>query len=102
MATTPITDYTVMYSANAFPPRIWLRNGTTSIGQLVFHPNGAALPADALSGRQVNLHYHLDDFQNVLDLLRNEQPMYLVFAGSGGGNENALRTTAEPVGEGEA
>ena len=102
MALTKIDEYEVMYSANQFPPRIWLKNGGKFIGQLIFRPNGAALPPDSLSGGQANLNYHLDDFQNTLDLLRNEKPMYLLFVGSGGGNENGIKTTQETVGEGES
>jgi hypothetical protein len=101
MALTQIDQYEVMYSANTFFPRIWLKNGGKFIGQLIFHPDGAALPADGLSGGQVNLHYHLANFENAIDLLRNEKPMFLLFSGSGGGFENGIKTTAEPLGEGE-
>src|SRR4051812_49991076 len=45
MPITAIDDYEVMYSANRFPPRIWLKAGGGYIGQLTFQPNGAALPA---------------------------------------------------------
>ena len=102
MAITKIDAYEVMYSANTFAPRIWLTSAGKFIGQPIFKPNGSALPADGMSGGQVNLYYHLDDFQNTLDLLRNEKPMYLLYSGSGGGFENGIKTTAEPVGEGEA
>ena len=64
--------------------------------------HGAALPADGLNGTQPQLNYHLDDFQNCIDLLRNEKPVYLLYNGSGGGFENALVTDPETVGEGEA
>ncbi|MEI6847373.1 MAG: hypothetical protein WCK32_04940 [Chlorobiaceae bacterium] len=101
MAVTMITNYEVMYSANSFVPRIWLSNAGKSIGQLIFKPNGSALPADTMSNGQVNLYYHLDDFQNCIDMLRNEKPMYLLYSGSGGGYENGIKTTAEAVGEGE-
>ncbi len=94
---TQIDEYEVMYSANTFVPRIWLKHEGKYVGQLVFKPNGTALPPDTSS----NLYYHLDDFDNAIDLLRNEKPMYLLFAGSGGTNENGIKTTAEPVGEGE-
>jgi hypothetical protein len=102
MALTKIDEYEVMYSANQFPPRIWLKSNGNSIGQLLFTPNGATLPPDATVRGQVNLSYHLDDFQNTLDLLRNESPMYLLYSGSGGGFENGIKTTTEPTGEGEA
>lgn len=101
MALTKIDAYEVMYSANSFVPRIWLKNGGKYIGQLIFKPNGSALPADNMQGLQVNLYYHLDDFQNTIDLLRNEAPMFLLFSGSGGGFENGIKTTEELVGEGE-
>jgi len=102
MALTKIDAYEVMYSANTFVPRIWLKAGGKYIGQLIFKPNGSALPEDNMSGGQVNLYYHLYDYQNAIDLLRNEAPMYLLFSGSGGGFENGIKTTEEVVGEGEA
>ena len=102
MALTKIDTYEVMYSANTFVPRIWLKGGNKNIGQLVFKPNGSALPPDNMVNGQVNLYYHLDDFQNAIDLLRNESPMYLLYSGSGGGFENGIKTTPEAVGEGEA
>lgn len=101
MALTKIKEYEVMYSANRFAPRIWLKNGGKYIGQLIFKPNGSTLPLDTMAGGQVNLYYHLDDFQNALDLLRNESPMYLLYSGSGGGFENSIKTIQEAVGEGE-
>ena len=102
MALTKIDKYAVMYSANRFVPRIWLRSGNKWIGQLIFKPNGSTLPADNMSSHnQVNLYYHLDDYQNAIDLLRNESPMYLLYSGSGPGYENGIKTTEEVVGEGE-
>ncbi|HUK35136.1 MAG TPA: hypothetical protein VLV86_14550 [Vicinamibacterales bacterium] len=52
MALTQITEYQVQYSANKFPPRIWLKNGANFIGQLIFMPDGSALPQDGQSGGQ--------------------------------------------------
>jgi hypothetical protein len=101
MPTTRIDKYHVIYSANSFSRRIGLLAGTSYIGQLVFHANGKPLPADGMNGTQPQLHYHLDDFQNAIDLLRNEKPVYLLYNGSGGGYENALVTDPEAVGEGE-
>lgn len=101
MAFTKIDKYIVIYSANRFVPRIGLRSGNKWIGQLIFKPNGSTLPADNMSGNQVNLYYHLDDYQNAIDLLRNESPMYLLYSGSGPGYENGISTIEEVVGEGE-
>lgn len=102
MPTTRIESYHVIYSANQFARRIGLLAGGAYIGQMVFHPDGATLPSDGLLGNQPQLHYHLADFENAIDLLRNEQPMYLLYNGSGGGFENAIVSEQEPVGEGES
>jgi hypothetical protein len=99
MPLTLIDQYEVMYSANTFVPRIWLKNGGNYIGQLIFEPDGTALPPDSNVNGQVNLFYHLEDFNNCVDLLRDESPMYLLFSGSGPGNENGIKTTPEAVGE---
>lgn len=96
---TQIDQYEVMYSSNTFVPRIWLKNSGNYIGQLIFEPDGKALPPDSMAGSQVNLYYHLEDFENTLDLLRHEAPMYLLYDGTGPGNENGIKTTAEQVGE---
>jgi hypothetical protein len=98
MATTLINDYELMYSANTFPPRIWLINSGVFIGQLIFHPDGSALPPDSLLGGQAQLQYHLEDFENCAALLRNEKTVYLLFNGSGPGFENGLMTAAVPPG----
>jgi hypothetical protein len=95
MASTPISYYEVMYAANAFPPLIWLVNSAgTFIGQLTFHPNGAALPPDGMNGAVVSLNYHLDDFENCAALLRNEKTIYLLY--NGPGLKNGL-LTAETI-----
>ena len=101
MAVTKIDKYVGMYSANTFAPRIWLQNSGKYIGQLIIKPNGSTLPLDSMSGSQANLYYHLDDFQNTIDLLRNESPVYLLYSGSGSGFENGIKTIQEAVGEGE-
>ncbi len=101
MALTKIDTYEVLYSANKFYPRIGLKSGSGYIGELYFMPNGSALPADTFSGGRALLYYNLHDFKNVIDLLRNEAPVYLFYSGSGSGFENGIKTTQEPIGEGE-
>ena len=101
MSQTRVDAYEVFYSSNSFAPRIGLKSAGVFIGQMIFMPNGSQLPPDASTNGQVNLYYRLDDFQNAIDLLRNEKPIYLYFNGAGGGNENGIKTMAEKVGEGE-
>jgi hypothetical protein len=96
MATKQIGTYQVQYAANSFVPRIWLKDPAgASIGQLVFLPDGKVLPSD----NETNLYFHLSNYPHVMDLLRNEKPIYWSYVGSGPGNENAIRTAIEPVGE---
>ena len=101
MAITQIDDFMVIYSSNSFVPRIGLLAGGAFIGQLLFEPNGAALPPDGEVGNQVTLYYHQEDYANVLDLLRSDTPTYLLFNGTGPGFENAVMTSQEVVGAGE-
>ena len=99
ITTTRIDEFKVMYSSNTFAPRIWLNSGGKGIGQLVFFPNGKQLPPDILrSNGQVDLHYHLDDFQNLRDLLETEKETYLLFCSPQG--ENGILTSADLVGTG--
>jgi hypothetical protein len=101
MALTPIDAYEVMYSANTFAPKVWLKHGNKYVCDLRFMPNGSVLPPDTMVSGRVILYYHLDDFHNAIDLLRNETPMYLLYSGPGSGFENGIRTLEEVVGEGE-
>lgn len=99
---TKIDRYEVRYSDGNFSPKIYLWSGSTFLSQLNFLPNGfSPLPPDTDTGGFFVLHYHLDDFANCIDLLRNEGPVHLFWVGPGALNENAIVTSAETVGEGE-
>ena len=99
MATvTKIDHFEVMYSANGFPPRLWLFGGGKPLGQLLFMPDGKALPPDTISNGQVNLYYHLENLSTMLELFRGEKTLYLLWAGSGGGFENGIQTAQQPLG----
>lgn len=95
-----VDSYHVSYAANTFRPRIGIRHGDIILGQCVFLPNGTTLPQDFLRPNgQADIHYHLDDFANVIDLLRHEDSVYFRFSGVGA--ENGLSTRFEPIGEAE-
>jgi hypothetical protein len=99
MATvTKIDQYEVMYSANKFPPRIWLYGGGKPLGQLLFMPDGTALPQDAMSNNQVNLYYHLENLETMITLFRGDKTLYLLWAGSGPGFENGIQTAQHILG----
>jgi hypothetical protein len=96
VALTMIDEYEVLYAANTFVPRIWLKADGNFIGQLVFMPDGSPLPDDTAD----SLYYHLEDFENAYAVLSGDKPVYLLFSGSGTGYENGILTAPEPVGEG--
>jgi hypothetical protein len=98
MAVTKIDHYEVMYSSNTFPPRLWLYGGGKPLGQLIFMPDGSSLPPDTLSSGQANLHYHLENLDTMLRLFQSEKTLYLLWTGSGGGNENGIQTTEQVLG----
>lgn len=74
----------------------------TLIGVAYFHRSEATMPDhdQKNSHGHYELHYHSRDYANVIDVLRNEKPIYFeMFEGRYPmGN---IATGAEPVGEGE-
>ena len=85
-----ITSYQVSYSAS---PRIVISNGNRILGQLVFAPNGGSLPPDMQNATgQIELHYHLEDFRSILDILRSGKPVFVNFTGAGPGFTNFIQT----------
>jgi hypothetical protein len=90
--TTKIDKYLIHYSTRAFDPRIGLFATGKFIGQLNFKEDGATLPADELKNGVPWFWYHKHDFAALVDILRNEKPAYLYYSGTGGGNENGIKT----------
>lgn len=110
MAIMEIKKYDVAYyagakNAAAYPYRaiIGLRDEEdTLIGAAYFHHSPATMPvADTMKGTgYISCHYLAGDYPYVLDILRNEKPVFVEFEVSLG-NMASIRTSAEPVGEGE-
>jgi hypothetical protein len=72
------------------------------LGSIYFHRHSETMPdADTQKADgAVHLHFPADVFPVVLDLLRNERPVYLNFIGEKW-HIASLNTAREPVGEGE-
>ena len=110
MAIIEIKKYDVAYyaggrNAASYPYRaiIGLRDDNHAlIGAAFFHHSVTTMPgADTRKpSGHISCHYLAEDYPQVLDLLRNEQPVYVEFEVSAGNIAN-IRTSAEPVGEGE-
>jgi hypothetical protein len=108
--TFEIIKYDVSYYAggkntNDYPYRaiIGLRRADNSlIGAAYFHRDPATLPDtdQRNDAGYIYCHYLDDDFPRVLDLLRNEQPVFVRYV-AGSWNIASIVTSMEPVGEGE-
>jgi hypothetical protein len=46
-------------------------------------------------------YYHHSQLQHLVDMLRNEKPIFVFFNNDSGFNNSRISTTDEPVGEGE-
>jgi hypothetical protein len=105
-----IKKYDVAYSAGGknttgyqYRAIIGLRRDDGSlIGGAYFHRDPATMPNtdEQTSSGYVWCHYSWEDFPRVLDLLRNEKPVYVRYV-AGGWRIASITTSLEPVGEGE-
>ena len=68
-------------------------------GYLNFFPNNIALPNPHIENDLIQLYYHIDHFDVISDLLRNEKPLYFQF--SSPPPFGLLRSGKEPIGEEE-
>ena len=69
------------------------------IGAAFFSTDDAPLePASRSETGIYGLHYRYTDLPGIIDMLRNEKPVYLVYNSD---VNSRLSTTMEPVGEGE-
>jgi hypothetical protein len=89
-----IEDYKVTYATLSRGTRIGLTCERDFFGTLHFKPNGSTLPIETFPSRNhVCLYYHLDDFQNILDLLRNDiDSLYLFYGDEGTGYDCGIST----------
>jgi hypothetical protein len=77
------------------------RDDKSLVGVAYFHRDPSTLPDTDSRTPQgaVHLHFPWEHFPHVLDLLRNERPLYLRYVG-GESNVASIMTSPEPVGEG--
>lgn len=101
--TTEITNYHILvygspdgYQTNRSQIALYGANGKTA-AFVRFNDPGMTFENDAESGGIIRMHLPSTMFQSVLDILRNEKPVYIYFAQGRG----FLSTSKEPVGEGE-
>jgi hypothetical protein len=110
MSIREVKNYDVAYYAGAknltghrYRAIIGLRDeNNVLVGAAYFHHNAATMPnSDSQMGNgYISCHFMAEDYPRILDLLRNEKPVFVEFEVSAGNVAN-IRTSAEPVGEGE-
>lgn len=69
--------------------------GGTVVGYLRFNDPGMYFENDRQTDGKVYMHLPSTMFQSVVDVLRNEDPIYIYYSN----NKGFLKTKAEPVGE---
>jgi len=100
-----IETYSVLQMAGGknkkLKSQIWLRNNEHHVsGVLYFYKNGADTPAkDKKVGSLIYGYCQPEQYSEILDLLRNEGPVYLWYIESR--NLAYISTSEEPVAEGE-
>ena len=69
--------------------------------QASFYPDNKKLPANYydVNSKLVYLRYPISMYANILDLMRNEKPIYFSFSEKS--KLGYIRTGKEPIGEGE-
>jgi hypothetical protein len=100
---TEITSYHILfyggpdgYQTNRAQIAVFDPNGQAA-GFIRFNDPGQVFESDYDGGGIIRMHLPSAMFENVLDVLRNEKPVYIHFAAGSG----FLSTSKEPVGEEE-
>jgi hypothetical protein len=100
---TEIKDYHIIfygspsgYQTNRAQIALYGNDGKTA-AYVRFNDPGMLFENDSQSGGIIYMHLPSAMFQSVLDVLRNEKPVFIYFAQGRG----FLTTSKEPVGEGE-
>lgn len=103
MAAIEITSYHILfygspggYQTNRAQIALYDSNGKTA-AYVRFNDPGMFFESDYESGGIIRMHLPSAMFENVLDVLRNEKPIYIYF----GASTALLATSLEPVGEEE-
>ena len=84
------------YQTNCAQIALYGSNGKT-VAYVRFNDPSMVFESDYESSDIIRMHLPSAMFENVLDLLRNEDPVYIYFVNDRG----FLSTSKEPVGEGE-
>jgi hypothetical protein len=108
LVVSEINQYWVHFQAgrtesNIIYPRVIVKcyHDDDFVVQANFYPDNKALPENYhdVNSKLVYLRYHIHMYPHIIDILRNEKPIY--FSYSDKSKLGYIRTGKEPVGEGE-
>ena len=94
-------NYYVFSSRDGDAKAVMLLYGSTGgqIGYVYFRDDAQTMAdAEKLSDGKITLSYRYRDLPVLIDMLRNEKPVYLIYVD---GINSRISSAAEPVGEGE-
>ena len=63
-------------------------------------PEAELAPARILTPNNYAFYYYQEQMSDIIDMLRNEKPIWVHFNDNGGLNNSRIATSKEPVGEG--
>jgi hypothetical protein len=79
--------------------RIYLYNNGQIVGSLFFVKDGVSIPANSDPYGYPRLHFKEDKFEEIINILRHEEPLYITLNTSNG--IGTISTSMEPIGEEE-
>ncbi len=95
--------YVQLWGGTSWKSYIYCYKGNAYAGRMEFIAEGRDIPDDhttVVGGQEVPvLHYSVARFSAVMEILRNEKPLYLAIWK--GNKTGRLRTNREPIGEEE-
>jgi hypothetical protein len=92
--------YSSRQEPNEIVADVMLNSETTFLGYIHFLADGSILPKARKINNLYYLYYHQKEMPVIIDMLRNEKPLFLIYIDN---NTKSCRitTTQELVGEGE-
>lgn len=65
------------YSAHSYEAIIYLYQEGSYVGRIVFYRNNVSLPPNRNSASGPSIHYPVSRFNDIISILRYEEPLYL-------------------------
>ncbi len=99
---TEFDTYRIYYQSApqySWQSRVYLYNNSSYVGRIMFMKPGIDLPANSEQHDRHVIHFPTSEFENIMEILRNEKPLYIHVVDSNG--IGTISTSSEPVGEEE-